>query len=345
MTGEPLGPQHVALAEPGLDHPAAQLMLERAATESQRGEREDEHTIALAVEGGAAAGMVVAGMCGVLESAGLINAVDRMYGTSAGAIMSAYTASGQAAIGATIFPKLMVPEFASPVRSRWRFLTGKPAVNFGYLYDDVMGIQAPYDFEGLARGPEFAALSVNLKTLEPEVLRDFENTEELMLALRASSAMPVLSGPPFMYHGRPMTDGAMLVSVPFRMALEEGATHVLALRSRGENYRKDPYSRSDVFMARRKRFGGMALAHLLEVRPGLYNRDADELQYGNSSSVLQIAPAGPDEEPVEQMEKSLSRLREGFRLGAAATAKVFGMPEIEVDWGQFPPTIVAKQAV
>jgi predicted patatin/cPLA2 family phospholipase len=317
-------------------------MLERTASESQRGERADEHTIAVAVEGGAAAGMVVAGMCGILESAGLINTVERMYGSSAGAIMSAYTASRQAAIGATIFPKLMVPEFAGPARGRWRFLTGRPAVNFGYLYDDVMGIQVPYDFEGLARGPEFAALSVNLETSEPEVLRDFENTEELMLALRASSAMPVLSGPPFMYHGRPMTDGAMLVGVPFRTALEEGATHVLALRSRGENYRKDPYSRLDVFMAGRKRFGGAALAHLLEVRPGLYNRDADELQYGGSSLVLQLAPAGPDDEPVEQMEKSLSRLREGFRLGAAATAKAFGIPEIEVDWEQSPPAIAVK---
>ena len=98
-------------------------------------------------------------------------------------------------------------------------------------------------------------------------------------------------------------------------------------------------------MARRKRFGGAALAHLLEVRPGLYNRDADELRYGGSQSVMQIAPKGPDEEPVKQMEKSLTRLREGFRLGAAATAKAFGMPEIEVDWDQFPPTIVAKQAV
>jgi hypothetical protein len=70
MSYERLGPQHVALAGPGLDHPAVQLMLERTASENQRGERADEHTIAVAVEGGAAAGMVVAGMCGTLESAG-----------------------------------------------------------------------------------------------------------------------------------------------------------------------------------------------------------------------------------------------------------------------------------
>jgi predicted patatin/cPLA2 family phospholipase len=125
-----------------------------------------------------------------------------------------------------------------------------------------------------------------------------------------------------------MTDGAMRASVPFRAALDEGASHVLALRSRGETYEKYPYKRSEIAITRW--FGSKALAKMLVERPGLYNDDARQLQFGGSRTVLQLAPA--EREPVAQLEQSLQRLRAGFQLGVNVVGQTFGMPELQVDW-------------
>ena len=46
-------------------------------------------------------GAVSAGMCVVLEAAGLVGAFDCIYGVSAGALNGSATAAGQAALSAT----------------------------------------------------------------------------------------------------------------------------------------------------------------------------------------------------------------------------------------------------
>jgi predicted patatin/cPLA2 family phospholipase len=309
-------------------------MMERQASGSQPGERADGHVVAIAVEGGGIAGSVSAGACVALESAGLVKTVDRFYGTSSGSLNSLWTAAGKAALGATNYPDIMIPEFAS---SR-HLLKGKPVINFNHLFDYVIGQKKPLELAELAGGPEFAAVGVNVDTGEAELLKDFESTEELLLAVRASCAMPFLSGFPVEFRGARMTDGAMRASVPFSLALEDGASHVLALRTRGAHYRKDPYGALEIYAPLLA--GGRMLSKLVRERPALYNADADQLQYGRSRSVVQIAPEGPDDEPVGQMELSIPRMREGFRLGALAAGKAFGMPKLAVDWEQFPPALV-----
>lgn len=61
-------------------------MLTRVADASRRGARADRAIIALAIEGGGSRGVISAGMCLLLEKAGLIDAVDVIYGTSSGAL-------------------------------------------------------------------------------------------------------------------------------------------------------------------------------------------------------------------------------------------------------------------
>jgi predicted patatin/cPLA2 family phospholipase len=338
MPGELLGPQHVGSTGPVLEHPTVETMAERHASGSQRGERDDGHVIAVAVEGGGIAGAVSAAMAVTMEATGLVDTVDGFYGTSSGVLNSLWTAAGKAALGATNYPDIMVPEFATTKH----LLKGEPIINFNYLFEYVIGEKKPLELAELDGGPELAAVSVNVDTGEAELLKDFESTEELMLAVRASCAMPFLSGFPVEFRGARMTDGAMRASVPFRLALEDGASHVLALRTRGAHYRKDPYRAFEIYAPLLA--GGRKLSRLVRERTVLYNADADELQYGRSQTVVQIAPEGPDDEPVAQMEMSVPRMREGFRLGAAAMAKAFGMPEIDVDWDQYPPVVVTKAA-
>jgi predicted patatin/cPLA2 family phospholipase len=312
-------------------------MMDRLESESQRHGRDDGFNVALAVEGGGYAGAVSAGKLVALEQAGLTKAVDQAIGTSSGALNSLSTAAEQPALGATNYLDLLNTKFVNP----WRAIFGRKVINFDRLMRDIILDGKPYDLDKLASGPAFGAVSVNLSTMEPELLKDFDGIEDMMLAARASCAMPLLTGPPITYKGRIMTDGALLASIPFRAAKDNGATHVLALRSRGEDYRKGPYSGMEVSAV--QFFGGSALASLVENRPERYNQDAEELQQG-SESVLQIAIGGA-QEPVKQLEKSAESVMRGFELGVKAVGKAFGMPELGVAWQPIPVIVTPKQKI
>ena len=85
--------------------------------------------------------------------------------------------------------------------------------------------------------PTSRAVAVSATRAELRVLRDFESAADLLGAVRASCAIPVLTGAPPTYRGEPMVDGGLLEPIPYRTALREGATHVLVLRSREASYR------------------------------------------------------------------------------------------------------------
>jgi predicted acylesterase/phospholipase RssA len=74
-------------------------MLARILDGSRRGARTDQAVIALAIEAGGSRGVISAGRCLLLEKAGLVDAVDVIYGTSSGALNGSFTAAGQAALG------------------------------------------------------------------------------------------------------------------------------------------------------------------------------------------------------------------------------------------------------
>ncbi len=342
MPYELLGPEHLGVNDDVSQSTAVQVMSGRAKAGSHRHERDDDYSLALAIEGGGTAGIVTAGMCVAMEALGLIETVDKIYGTSAGALDGVYTASGQAAVGTTNYKDLMVnPAFFSRKRL---FLPGRSAADFDYLINDRIAQQNPIDLEALNEGPEFAAVSVNLNTMAAEVLEDFSDHSDRLEAIRASCSMPVLSGrKPFTYRGRPMTDGAMLSSVPVPEALAGGATHVLALRSRGANYRKGPYSQREIRFTRYYAQMGAKLAALMVGRPDTYNRAAEQLQHGELPNVTQLVPEA--DEPVAQFEESMLNAHYGFKLGALAVAKAFGVPEqLSVSW-VLPPDNAPSIAV
>ena len=175
-----------------------------------------------------------AGMCLALEQAGLIDAVDVIYGTSSGALNGSFTATGQAALGCTNYIDTAGRRFANPLR----ILCGRRAIDFDLLFDDVIRRRKPYDQIGMKTGPAFRTLAVDLATSQLRVLADMADVNDLLLAVRASCALPLLSDPPVLYRGMRLADGGFLESMPYTTALAQGATHVLVLRSRPAGYRK-----------------------------------------------------------------------------------------------------------
>src|SRR5689334_23158220 len=80
-------------------------------------ERTDPHVVALVVEGGGMRGAVSAGMCLALETAGLMRAVDRVYGCSSGALTGCFAAAGQAALWASVVEDCACRAFIDPSRA------------------------------------------------------------------------------------------------------------------------------------------------------------------------------------------------------------------------------------
>ncbi len=310
-------------------------MLTRLAAGSRRGRRTDRAVVGLAIEGGGLRGVVSAGMCVLLEKAGLIDAVDVIYGTSSGALNGSFTAAGQAAAGSTNYLDTGSPQFANP----FRMLTGRAVLDLDFLFEELIFNRTPYDLEGLAAGPSFRAVSVNLTTAELAVLRDFADIGELMTAVRASCSVPLLSDAPVSFRGEPMSDGSLIESVPYPAAQAGGATHVLVLRSYPAGHRMDDYPRALLELARRT--AHPAIAPLLRVRPERYNADVEHLEHAGADEpgLLQITPpAGAAHLPlvgtpgVGQLEHSARAIRQALLVGATAAATAFGLPAVDVLW-------------
>jgi len=301
------------------DDPVLRVLLERAAAGSRPGDRRDRHLVCLAVEGGGMRGSVSAGMCVALEGAGLIPAFDRIYGCSAGALNGAFTAAAQAWLGATTYEESASRRF---IDAR-QLVRGRPLVDLELVFDELLARKWPLCCAGLANGPDFRALAVSPRSGELRVLSDLRKPDEILKAVRASCSVPLLNGAPQQFRGEPLVDGGFLESVPYRSALSEGATHVLALRSRDVSYRLPPYRRlAELAM----RLASSELVSLLRTRPQRYNRDAQELERlashpPGSPPVTQVAVAR-DRRLVEHLATDVTQIRDCIQLGETAIASL-----------------------
>jgi predicted patatin/cPLA2 family phospholipase len=318
-------------------HPLFGVLVERAQAHSRPRERTDRHVVALVVEGGGMRGAVSAGMCLVLEAAGLMSSFDRVYGCSSGAVTGCFAAAGQASVWATSFEDCASRVFID----RRRALRGRAVLDLDFLFDDVIRRRSLSE-AGLAEGPEFRAVAVSATHAELRVLSDFESAAELLAAVRASCAIPVLTGPPPTYRGEPMVDGGLLESIPYRTALREGATHVLVVRSRDASYRASREGRfAEPVLAR----AHPELVPLLRSCGERYSRDAAELERLNRRPPLlplvrQVAvPAGS--RLVPRLSTDRARIADSIRLGAFTMASALYGERSTRFWQPFPELLAA----
>ena len=292
-------------------HPVLRVLLERTRAGSRPGRRTDDHVVCLAVEGGGLRGAVSAGMCAALEAAGLVDAFDRIYGVSAGALNGCCLAGGRAARGTGTYTD------AADRRciNTWRLLARRPVIDFDFLFDELIATRRPLTLPADSGGPEFRALATSRETLGLRVLTDFTDARELTQAVRASATIPGLGSGPTYFRGEALIDGGVLEAIPFRTALREGATHVLVLRTRPRGFRVPrhwgPLQRK---LLRRE----PDLAAVVGRQPAAYNRAADELERaGRDGATFQVAV--PDGTPlIGRLETDRHRVDEALAAGAAA---------------------------
>ena len=211
-------------------HDVLRVIEERVRTGSRPGQRSDGLRVALAIEGGGMRGTVSAGMALALHERGLMSAFDAVYGSSAGAITGAWLLSSE--------PERLRgwahPDYARTM-IRWSaLLHRRPVADVRTLVEVVYQTEWPMDFESILASPiEFHPLATDAATGAVTDLRPMiSNPAELRLALRASAALPFLAGPPVRLRGRRYYDAGVAETIPFRTPVDQGATHILVLRSR-----------------------------------------------------------------------------------------------------------------
>ncbi|HEY6495201.1 MAG TPA: patatin family protein [Trebonia sp.] len=206
-----------------------QLLRDRRRQQSTPGHRSDDARVVLLIEGGSSRGAYSSGMTIAIEQLGLLPAFDAVYGSSAGALSAAWLLCGRAesTMHAWWDPVIM----RTTIDPR-RALRGRPVVDTRFLVHRVYTDLMPMGFqEILDNAVEFHPMATDALTGQATDLH-VRDRPGVQAALLASTAMPLLAGRPVEIDGRPYIDAGVSQAVPVRTALAQGATHIVALRTR-----------------------------------------------------------------------------------------------------------------
>lgn len=283
---------------------------------ARAGTRDDGARIALGIEGGGLAVAMACGMAGELERLGLTAWLDVVYGTSSGSLMAAYVAAGATDDAERVLEDVCTPQFVSFAR-----LGRAPVVSIDHLMGVVRGRPPRI---GVPGRPELRVLAARVHGGDLRTLGPLTEDEDALAAIRASMAIPVWSGPAVDYRGETYSDGGLIESIPVTTPLAEGATHVIALRSRDAVYRKGSRGRlygiaEDAVAAR---LPG-DLRRLIRERPARYDAEADALAAAAAGAgplagrVTQLAPP-PGTPLVGRLQVERDRVRAAIAAGARA---------------------------
>lgn len=277
------------------------------------GDRSDDATLALVVEGGGMRGVLSAAMAGVLEAEGITGCLDLVVGTSAGAVNGAAVAAGAAQEMAASYAEVFSAREYADAR---RLLRGRPAVDTARI---VTATDELLDLATRALAAErvrLAAVATDVAAAEPVALEEREPAS-LLTALQASGTLPLVGGPPVELHGRRWLDGGIAAAVPLAAARELGATHALVLTTRPRGT-APAWGWSDVLVERYLRRLNPDLALAYRDRPQRYAAERAEMGSGRHLGVatMVLSPGAHDPLP-SRMERDADLLR----VAAAAAAE------------------------
>jgi predicted patatin/cPLA2 family phospholipase len=223
------------------------------------------------------------------------------------------------------------PRLVGELISRRRALRRAPVVDVRTLVEERYEQLSPGLFEAvLASRTELHPIATDVATGEAvDLNRAVRDPASLRLCLRASAALPLLAGPPVQVEGRRLIDAGLSAAIPFRAALQDGATHLLVLRSRQAGEAVSPPGRvSGALMARALRRIGPALETAFLTRVEREHADEELLARHDrdpslTPSILSVRP--PPGSPVPgRLERDIDVVRAGLEAGRAAMTSAAG---------------------
>lgn len=257
-----------------------ELLRHRLARRTRRGARDEQHHLALVLEGGGMRGVVVGGIVSSLEEHKLLSCFDSVHGSSAGACAAAYFAAGQAQVGTSIFYEdINNSTFIDLTRA----LRARPIMDVHYLTDVVMRETKPLDVASILAQPGFVNIvTTRLDTGQAEVFNTFGTPDCFFRVLKASSMVPLVAGLGVRIDNVVLIDGALTEHIAVASALRAGASHILVGLSRraGETC---PMSISLRYVVEKLLLGigvGQRIADLYETSNGRVNAVLDGVARG-----------------------------------------------------------------
>jgi predicted patatin/cPLA2 family phospholipase len=304
-----------------MEHEVLKLIEARREQRSTPGQRDDPCHLALAIEGGGMRGVITAGMVAALEELDLRDVFDSVLGASAGAVNGAYFLTRQARYGTSIYYENLVDH--TFIDARRLLPGGEPVLSLRHLLDDVANNRKPLDWTGvLSSDIPLSVLVTNVEDGSPVVFSSFASEHNLREALRASATIPLIAGDAVSVNGGEYLDASVSRSVPFRTAIDGGATHVLVLRSRPQGVLRgklSPLERSLILPYLRVKYGPR-LANAYKGRAVRYRDEVEEIEL--APGALQIFP--PATPKVGQREQQVEVLVAGAKAGWSSVMDVFG---------------------
>lgn len=301
-----------------MDASVHQLLHRRREEGSTPTTRTDGARLALVVEGGSSRGAYSSGMTIAIERNGLLPLFDAVYGSSAGALNAAWMLCGRAesTIHAWWDPTIM----RSTISPR-RALRRQPVIDTHHLVHKVYTDVMPMGFREVLDNPvEFHPLATDAATgTSVDLHETLIDQGSLQVALRASTAMPLLTGPPIEIDGRRFIDAGVSEAVPVRTALAQGATHIVALRTKRSDEVPTPPSTAERILLSRwfAKHAPGAFGTWVD-REGI--RTLEEQLLDAHPATLQVRPrlGSPDIGRTERGEAALRRAVQTGLLAALA---------------------------
>ena len=271
-------------------------------------------------------GAVSGGMALALDELGLAGAFDAAYGSSAGTLNAMWLVSGRVRDG---IPTWVDPTLVGELISHRRALRRRPVVDVYGLVEERYERLSPGLFGAvLASRTELHPIATDVDTGQPVDLHaEIRDERTLRLALRASATLPLLAGPPVELGGRRLMDAGLSAAIPFRAAMNDGATHVLILRSRRAGEAVVPPGRiSGALTARALGRIGPNVRQAFLTRVEREHEDEAELARHDEDPhrtphILSIRPA-PGSPVPGRLERDVDVVRAGLEAGRKAAQAV-----------------------
>lgn len=269
----------------------------------------------LVVEGGGMRGAHSCGALWALLERGITD-FDVVVGASAGACSAAFFVARQF----DLFTRIWQDYLHGSRFIRFRNLSSRErsVLDLDYLIHDVFQTKEKLDVEAIRTGKtRFFIAATEVSTGSPiyfDARRD-----PILIALKASSAIPIAYRHPVVVNGTAYCDGGVSIPIPIQKAIDEGCDEVTVLLTRPLGFRKKKPLFQIVPQIVRKRYP--ALSEALARQHLLYNHLVSQIERGDfPCRLIVIRPGEPL--PVRRLttdrEKILAAINQGFHDGMAA---------------------------
>ena len=176
------------------------------------------------------------------------------------------------------------PEFIDP----WRVVRGGHWLDLDWLWDAIER-EDPLDRRAAAAsGIEYGLVATSVQTGEPRYLAP--SADDMLEALKASCALPLLYRKTVTFGGEQFVDGGLSDPIPVREAYRRGARTLVVLRSRAAHYVKNARIARRVGALAMRRHPGLVKA--CRTAAVVYRDAVDFMSRPPSDChVIQVAPA------------------------------------------------------